>query len=550
MESSRRSRRATCPGASRKGCGATTRCSTRSNPRGVRASRIAPSRARTRTRSAQALLVDLPRSARRRARSPSTALAPRRAPRAHPPLLPRSSIARSRSAACSTDRCRVPAALARATLPEPRPRGAAPARRRGVTARGSSAARSATSSCTARRDGDRLRRRDARHAGAGDGALPARSIPTGIEHGTVTVLVGGEPIEVTTFRGEGAYLDGRRPESVTFHTDLEADLARRDFTMNALALRPARGRVPRSVRRARPTCAAALVRAVGDPAPRFGEDGLRPMRAVRFAAQLGYDLDPAHAGRDPRRARRSSARSRVERDRRRARRASSSRRTPRAASRSCARRGSSAVVLPALAARPRAGARARRRGPRRDAGRAGAPARGAPARARRGRGRADAARAPAARGGVSDETRGARARARLPARRPGRRSPRRPRRSGAGSPRAGPERAARSLALARGRGRGAGAARRRRPRGERSKISPEAIARIRRDAPPLTTAGARARRPRGDARSSAPDPGRTSARRSATCSNGCSRIPPRTRASSSRAALRRWWAARAAALII
>jgi tRNA nucleotidyltransferase (CCA-adding enzyme) len=121
-------------------------------------------------------------------------------------------------------------------------------------------------------------------------ALFRKVIPTGIEHGTVTVLAGGEAIEVTTFRGEGPYRDGRRPESVTFHTDLEADLARRDFTMNALAFDPIGGefRDPFGGRR---DMARRLVRAVGEPAARFGEDGLRPMRAVRFAAQLGYALD-------------------------------------------------------------------------------------------------------------------------------------------------------------------------------------------------------------------------------------------------------------------
>lgn len=123
-------------------------------------------------------------------------------------------------------------------------------------------------------------------------ALFRRVIPTGIDHGTVTVLVGDEKVEVTTFRGEGDYVDGRRPATVTFHTDLEADLARRDFTMNAMAYDPLDadfrdpfdGRVDVSHRR---------IRAVGDPAARFGEDGLRAMRAVRFAAQLGYRLDPA-----------------------------------------------------------------------------------------------------------------------------------------------------------------------------------------------------------------------------------------------------------------
>lgn len=117
-----------------------------------------------------------------------------------------------------------------------------------------------------------------------------RVIPTGVEHGTVTVLAHGEPVEVTTFRGEGAYLDGRRPESVTFHTDLESDLARRDFTMNALAFDPLAVEF-RDPFGGREDLARRQVRAVGDPAERFGEDGLRPMRAVRFVAQLGFELD-------------------------------------------------------------------------------------------------------------------------------------------------------------------------------------------------------------------------------------------------------------------
>lgn len=123
-------------------------------------------------------------------------------------------------------------------------------------------------------------------------ALFRKVIPTGIEHGTVTVVLGGEAVEVTTFRGEGAYVDGRRPESVTFHADLEADLARRDFTMNALAWDPLAPEF-RDPFGGQEDLRAGLVRAVGDPAARFGEDGLRAMRAVRFAAQLGYDLDPA-----------------------------------------------------------------------------------------------------------------------------------------------------------------------------------------------------------------------------------------------------------------
>jgi tRNA nucleotidyltransferase (CCA-adding enzyme) len=119
-----------------------------------------------------------------------------------------------------------------------------------------------------------------------------RVIPTGVEHGTVTVLARGESIEVTTFRGEGAYRDGRRPESVTFLTDLEEDLARRDFTMNALAFDPL-GREFRDPFGGRKDLRGRRVRAVGDPAARFGEDGLRAMRAVRFVSQLGFELAPA-----------------------------------------------------------------------------------------------------------------------------------------------------------------------------------------------------------------------------------------------------------------
>ena len=123
-------------------------------------------------------------------------------------------------------------------------------------------------------------------------ALFRKVVPTGVEHGTVTVVDSGHAIEVTTFRGEGAYVDGRRPESVTFHGDLDADLARRDFTMNALAWDPLAPEF-RDPFGGRADMARRLVRAVGDPAERFREDGLRAMRAVRFAAQFGYGLHPA-----------------------------------------------------------------------------------------------------------------------------------------------------------------------------------------------------------------------------------------------------------------
>jgi tRNA nucleotidyltransferase (CCA-adding enzyme) len=123
-------------------------------------------------------------------------------------------------------------------------------------------------------------------------ALFPKVIPTGIAHGTVTVLLRGEKIEVTTFRGEGAYVDGRRPESVTFHRDLEADLARRDFTMNAMAYDPLEGHFADPFG-GQADMARRRVRAVGDPAARFAEDGLRALRAARFVAQLDYGLDTA-----------------------------------------------------------------------------------------------------------------------------------------------------------------------------------------------------------------------------------------------------------------
>src|SRR2546421_6391886 len=119
-----------------------------------------------------------------------------------------------------------------------------------------------------------------------------RTVPTGIQHGTITVLSGDHKVEVTTFRGEGPYLDGRRPSSVTFLGDIDGDLGRRDFTINAMAWDPIDGmlRDPFSgaedLRRCR-------LRAVGDPVARFREDGLRPLRAVRFACTLRLALDPA-----------------------------------------------------------------------------------------------------------------------------------------------------------------------------------------------------------------------------------------------------------------
>jgi tRNA nucleotidyltransferase (CCA-adding enzyme) len=119
-----------------------------------------------------------------------------------------------------------------------------------------------------------------------------RAIPTGIEHGTLTVVLGGKHYEVTTLRGEGAYSDGRRPDAVHFVDDITADLARRDFTVNAIAIDPTSGNVidPFDGRR---DLAARVLRAVGDPHARFSEDGLRVLRAARFVATLEMTLDPA-----------------------------------------------------------------------------------------------------------------------------------------------------------------------------------------------------------------------------------------------------------------
>ena len=123
-------------------------------------------------------------------------------------------------------------------------------------------------------------------------AAGLRVIPTGLQHGTVTVLLEHQPVEITTFRSDGDYLDGRRPESVRLGVDLLQDLARRDFTINAMAL-PVGGGELVDPFGGRSDLAARMIRAVGDPLQRFAEDGLRPLRACRFAAQLGFEVAPA-----------------------------------------------------------------------------------------------------------------------------------------------------------------------------------------------------------------------------------------------------------------
>ncbi len=127
-----------------------------------------------------------------------------------------------------------------------------------------------------------------------EGCFPqAQVIETGLRHGTVTVCLDHQHFEVTTYRADGPYSDGRRPDRVTFVPDLTEDLARRDFTVNAMAMGldgqiqdPFGGRADLK---------SGLIRCVGDPDRRFREDGLRLMRALRFSATLDYAIDPATA---------------------------------------------------------------------------------------------------------------------------------------------------------------------------------------------------------------------------------------------------------------
>ncbi|MBN2553188.1 MAG: HD domain-containing protein, partial [Spirochaetales bacterium] len=117
-----------------------------------------------------------------------------------------------------------------------------------------------------------------------------RVIPTGIKHGTVTVLFSGTRFEVTTFRVDQDYRDGRRPETVIFSPSIREDLKRRDFTINAMAY-DLQGRRLLDPHDGRRDLKAGVIRAIGDPLERFQEDGLRPIRACRFAAQFGFTIE-------------------------------------------------------------------------------------------------------------------------------------------------------------------------------------------------------------------------------------------------------------------
>ena len=116
-----------------------------------------------------------------------------------------------------------------------------------------------------------------------------RVLETGLQHGTVTAVIDHQPIEITTFRLDGDYSDHRRPDRVTFTDDLTADLSRRDFTVNAMAWHPEKGLIDPFHGEA--DLRAGLLRCVGEPARRFGEDALRILRCLRFASVLGFAIE-------------------------------------------------------------------------------------------------------------------------------------------------------------------------------------------------------------------------------------------------------------------
>lgn len=116
-----------------------------------------------------------------------------------------------------------------------------------------------------------------------------KTIPTGLKHGTVTVLINNEPYEVTTYRTEGNYIDNRRPSSVDFVTDIKEDLSRRDFTINALAYNEKVGLI--DYFNGTDDIKNKIIRCVGNADKRFKEDALRMLRAVRFSCQLNFDIE-------------------------------------------------------------------------------------------------------------------------------------------------------------------------------------------------------------------------------------------------------------------
>ena len=121
-------------------------------------------------------------------------------------------------------------------------------------------------------------------------SLFEKTVPTGIQHGTVTVILNNENLEVTTYRTEGNYIDNRHPESVEFVSNIKEDLSRRDFTINALAYNNKAGLI--DYFNGIEDINNKVIRAVGNPNIRFQEDALRILRAIRFSCQLGFDIEP------------------------------------------------------------------------------------------------------------------------------------------------------------------------------------------------------------------------------------------------------------------
>ena len=121
--------------------------------------------------------------------------------------------------------------------------------------------------------------------------LFSKTIPTGLKHGTVTVVVDKEQFEVTTFRTESTYKDGRRPDEVIFVSNIEMDLSRRDFTINAMAFDPISGELVDPFN-GQNDIKMGIIKAVRSPDERFQEDGLRIMRAIRFATRFGFRIEP------------------------------------------------------------------------------------------------------------------------------------------------------------------------------------------------------------------------------------------------------------------
>lgn len=120
-----------------------------------------------------------------------------------------------------------------------------------------------------------------------------RVVATGIRHGTVTAILDDEPVEITTYRVDGGYADHRHPDRIVFTDRLKEDLARRDFTINAMAYRPDTGLV--DLYGGVDDLRKGMIRCVGDPDARFTEDALRMLRAIRFASRLGFDIEPKTA---------------------------------------------------------------------------------------------------------------------------------------------------------------------------------------------------------------------------------------------------------------